>query len=153
MNEEFEFVGFHEFVMKLDKISEEYSDTAEKHLNKAGNKLKRIVINATPVGKEHYITKDGRKIVNKHYKHMKKRWKSSIKGLYGKDLEYHLKSHAPHFHLIDRGHVMTTASGRVTGFVQGTHFFQQAVNNYDASGEYEKELQKFMNDIKKKIEG
>lgn len=153
MSADFEFVNSHEFMMKLDKIVEEYSDTAEKHLGKAGNKLKKMAKNATPVGKEFYITRNGRRIVTKQYHHMNKRWKSEIVGLWGKDLEYHLKSEAPHFHLVERGHVQKTPGGKVVGFVQGKHFFQQTLNDYKASGEFEKEFQKFMKDIKKKIDG
>lgn len=150
--EDFRFEGFHEFVTSLDKVAEEYSDTAEKHLKKTGNKLKKSAKAATPSGKPVYVTKDGKRVENKHYRHMKKRWKSEIIGLYGKDLEYQLRNTSPAFHLVDRGHVQKTPGGRVTGFVQGTHFFDGAVNAYEASGDYEKELEKFFDDVQKKLE-
>ena len=69
--EDFRFEGFHEFVTSLDKVAEEYSDTAEKHLKKTGNKLKKSAKAATPSGKPVYVTKDGKRVENKHYRHSK----------------------------------------------------------------------------------
>lgn len=152
MSSDFEFKGFDEFCIKLDKVSDEYADTAEKHLKRTGNKLKRMAKAATPVGKPVYMTKDGKKIENKRYKHMKNRWKYEIKGTSGNELEYQLRSKAPDFHLVERGHVQMTPGGKVTGFTQGKHFFDGVVNDYEAGGYYEKELEKFFDDVKKKLE-
>lgn len=152
MSESIEFKGMEEFMAKLDAISDEYADTAEKHLNHAGNKLKKMAKKATPVGKDEYITKNGKKVVNER-KHMANRWKSEIVGLSGNELEYQLRNTAPNFHLVERGHVKKTPGGKEVGFVKGQHFFQKAMNDFQASGTVEKELEKFAKDIKKKIDG
>lgn len=152
MTESIEFKGMEEFMAKLNAISDEYADTAEKHLNHAGNKLKKMAKEATPVGKDEYIMRNGKKVVNKR-KHMANRWRSKIVGLSGTDLEYQLRNTSPNFHLVERGHVKKTPGGKGIGFVKGQHFFQNAMNNFQASGTVEKELEKFAKDIKKKIDG
>lgn len=152
VSEEFEFNGMDEFMGKLDAITNEYADTAEKHLQRAGNKLKKAAKDASPIGDPIYIEKNGKMVENKRH-HMANRWKSKIVGMAGNELEYQLRNTAPNYHLVERGHIQRTPGGRVTGFVQGRHFFQQTVNDYAASGEYEKEIQRFAKDIKKKIDG
>ena len=50
----------------------------------------------------------------------------------GKNLRANIYSTAPHFHLVDRGHVQKAPDGRVTGFVQGSHFLQKTLDNEGA---------------------
>lgn len=152
MSGEFEFKGMEEFKSKLDIISNQYADTAEKHLLRMGNKLKKAAKEASPVGKPVYIEKNGEKVENKR-RHMANRWKSKVVGLLGNDLEYQLRSSAPNYHLVERGHVIKTPGGRTIGFCQGKHFFQRAVNDFQASGTMDKELESLAKDIKKKMDG
>ena len=140
MSDEIEFRGMEEFLAKLNQVANEYADTSEKHLRKVGNKLKKNAKQNSPdSGIEH-----------KHK--LKNEWHSKVKGLQGKDLEYQLRNSSPHYHLVEHGHVQKTKSGRVTGFTQGSHFFQAVVNDFKNSGEVEKEMKKYMNDIKKKLD-
>lgn len=140
-----EFTNLDEFLANLSAVSNEYVGTAEKHLRRTGNRLKRQVKANTPEGE---APADG----TKKSKHMKDRWKSEVKGISGNDLEYDLFSTAPHFHLVERGHAKVTPGGRVVGFVPGKHFFQKTVQQFQASGEVDKQLEKFMKDIKGRLE-
>ena len=47
---------------------------------------------------------------------------------FGTDVEADIWSKAPHFHLVDRGHVIKDRYGHVHGFKQGAHFLQQTVD-------------------------
>ena len=38
-----------------------------------------------------------------------------------------LRNTSPHFHLVERGHVMKTMHGKIKGFKQGTFFFKRTV--------------------------
>lgn len=141
MSEDLEFHGMDEFKAKLTQISDEYADTSEKHLNKAGNKLKKMAKENSPLDTD-----------PKKKKHIQKSWKSTIVGMSGSELEYQLRNVAPHYHLVENGHAMVTHNGRVIGFVQGSHFFDRCVKEYEASGEVSKEFEKYMKDIAKKLE-
>jgi HK97 gp10 family phage protein len=135
-----EFRGMDEFIGKLSQVANEYADTTEKHLRKVGNKLKKDAKEKSPDSG-----------VNHKHK-IKDEWHSKVEGLQGKDLEYQLRNSAPHYHLVERGHVQKTKSGKIVGFTQGKHFFQQTVNDFQNSGEVEKEMEKFMKDVKKKLD-
>ena len=152
MDSGIEFENLNEFLAKLDSISNEYATTAEKHLRKTGNRLRKTVIAATPDGSssDTVISKSGK--TRKNRKKLKNSWKGTIKGESGDTLEYDLRSTAPHFHLVDRGHVQKTPSGRVTGFVAGKHFFDKAVKEWEATDDVSKELEKYMQEIKKKVD-
>ena len=148
MSSEFEFTNLEEFKNKLNLVCEEYTDTAEKHLKKCGNKLKKMAQENSPSDGIEHTSKKGKKI-----KPLNKSWKGKITGIKTNEIQYELKSTARHYHLVERGHVQKTPSGRVTGFTQGKHFFEKTVQEFNNSGEIEKELNKFMDDIKKKIGG
>ena len=140
---EFEFTNLEEFKNKLNLVCEEYTDTAEKHLKKAGNKLKKMAQENSP--------EDGTKQNKKRKKPLKKSWKGKITGIKTNEIQYELKSTARHYHLVERGHVQKTPSGKVTGFTQGKHFFEKTVQEFENSGEIEKELNKLMEEIKRKM--
>lgn len=132
--------GMDDFKRNLVDVLETYTDTSEKHLKRIGNKLKRTAKENTPESPY------------EHKKKLKKSWKSKVEGLDGKDLEYKLRNAAPHYHLVERGHVQKTPGGRITGFVQGKHFFDKAFKEFEQSGFTEKEIERFMKDTKKKVE-
>lgn len=131
----------------VDAINE-YPGTAEKYLRQTGNKLKSMAKKASPVGKGEY---NGKKT-----KHLKDRWKGEVKGTSGANLSYELRSTAPHFHLVERGHEQTTPSGKYPanghGYVQGTHFFERAEKEWEASKDLDKRFNQMVDDIKKKVE-
>lgn len=132
------FDGLDEFNAKLTVISNEYAATAEKHLTRAGNKLKKLARENTPDSGYEHKSK------------LKKSWKSEVVGTKGEDLEYQLRNTAPHYHLVERGHE-EIVHGKHIGFVQGRHFFAKSVQEFEASGVYAQELEKYMKDVKKKL--
>lgn len=136
MDDGIELNGLDDFLKNLTSVSDDYAETAEKHLRKAGNKLKKAAKEATP-------EKTGK---------LKKSWISAVKGEKGSDIEYQLRNKDPVYHLIERGHVQKTPSGRVTGYVQGKYFFEQAEKAFEDSGATETEFEKFFDDVKKKLE-
>lgn len=134
----FKIEGMDDFKRNLNEVLETYTDTSEKHLKRIGNKLKKTAKDRTPSSPY------------EHRKKLKKSWKSKVEGL--EDLEYKLRNASPHYHLVERGHVQKTPGGRVTGFVQGRHFFDLAFKEFEQSGFTEKEIERFMKDTKKKVE-
>ena len=132
------FDGLDEFKAKLTAVSNEYAATAEKHLTRAGNKLKKLARENTPDSGYEHKSK------------LKKSWKSEVVGTKGENLEYQLRNTAPHYHLVERGHE-EIVHGKHIGFVQGRHFFAKSVQEFEASGVYAQELEKYMKDVKKKL--
>lgn len=132
--------GIDDFKRNLTEVLETYTDTSEKHLKRIGNKLKKTAKERTPSSPY------------EHRKKLKKSWRSKVEGLDGNDLEYKLRNASPHYHLVERGHVQKTPGGRVTGFVQGRHFFDAAFKEFEQSGFTAKEIERFMKDTKKKVE-
>ena len=51
----------------------------------------------------------------------------TINGSSSRTLEATLRNTSPHFHLVERGHVMKTMHGKIKGFKQGTFFFKTTV--------------------------
>lgn len=147
MSEQIRFSGLDEFRAKLMDISREYSDTAEKHLNAAGNKLKHKAKEETPINTRNPVSRKNRK---KKAKHMRDAWKSEIVDKGDMNLEYWLRNTSPHFHLIEHGHIIKVHN-KTVGFYQGKHFFEKTVKEFTASGEMQTELEKFMREVKKKM--
>lgn len=141
MSIDVEFHGMEEFIQKLDVIANQYSDIAEKHLKKCGNKMKKTAKDKTPSTKV------------EHPKKLKKSWTGKVTGNSGSELEYQLRNKAPHHHLVENGHVQKTPGGRVTGFTQGRHYTQTAINEFKLSGFTQQEFEKMMHEIKSKIDG
>lgn len=141
MDDGIEFQNMDEFLAKLTTISDEYPGTAEKHLRRTGNKLKHELIEASPDSGH-----DSKKKI-------KKMWRTKTSGLSGSELEAQVYSKSPHFHLIDRGHVIKDKKGNTHGFVQGKHFLDATVQTFQNSGEVEAELSKLAREIKRKMEG
>lgn len=149
MNTIVRFEGYDEFVRRLEEIANDYPKLAEKHLRMIGNRLKRKVQAATPVGKtaETY-TKRGK--TRKSKTKLKNSWTAKVIGFRGHSLEYQLSSKSRRYHLVERGHTQTTPGGRVTGFTQGKFFFKKTVDEFKSGGEIKKQLEKFMREIQRK---
>lgn len=140
MIEEIEIKGLSDYQKQLAAAANEYAATAEKHLRKAGNALKKMAKEKSPDSG------------TKHRHKIKESWTGEVDGTSGQDLEYKLRNKAPHYHLVERGHVQTTPSGRVTGFVPGRHFFEAACKDFESSGVADKEVEAFLNEVGKKID-
>ena len=137
-NSGFSFEGLDDFKQQLAAVANEYPATCEKHLKKIGNKFKKIVKEKSPdSGKDH----KGK---------LNKSWKSEVKGYNGEDLQMDIWSTSPHFHLVDRGHIMKDRNGNVKGFVQGKHFLEATAQEVERDV-LPKELEKLYQDISKKL--
>lgn len=141
MAEGIDFENMDEFIMKIKDVANEYPNTAEKHLRRTGNKLKRDLADASPDSGH-----DGKKKI-------KKMWRTKTLGYTGSALETQVFSKSPHFHLVDRGHAIVDKKGNTHGYVQGKHFLDKTVQEFQSSGKIEKELEKMAKEIKGKMEG
>ena len=97
----FSFEGLDDFKQQLTEVANEFPGTCEKHLRRVGNKMKKELKEASPDSGH-----DTKKKLNKS-------WKSEVQGYTGEDLQMNIWSNSPHFHLVDRGHVQKTKSGKV----------------------------------------
>jgi bacteriophage protein of unknown function (DUF646) len=104
------------FMGRLDRYIKEYPVETEKAMRKEANRMKKALVAASPIGK-------GRK------RKISKSWKMAIRGNSTATIEATLRNTSPHFHLVERGHVMKTMHGKVKGFKQGTFFFKRTVEN------------------------
>ena len=135
MSADFYFENLDEFQEKLNDVVNEYTETAEKHLKRAGNKLKKLAKENSPV-------KSGK---------LAKSWKSKITGISTDEIQYELKNKSKVYHLVERGHVQKDRRGNAIGFVQGKHFFENTVQAFENSDVMQEELQKFFDDVKSKL--
>ena len=137
-NDGFNFDGLDDFMQQLTDVGNQFPGTCEKHLKRVGNKMKKELKEVSPdSGKDH----KGK---------LNKSWKSEVKGYTGEELQMDIWSTSPHFHLVDRGHVVKTPSGKVVGFVQGKHFLEKTSQHIDADVLPE-EMEKLYKDISKKL--
>lgn len=118
----------------------QYPAEVEKHLKKLGDGLKKQAIANTPDSG------------HKHPHKLNKSWRSKIEGMTTDTLEYQLSNAAGHFPFVERGRRLVTKKGRAIGYVQGTHFFEKTCDAYQASDEVGKEMDRFVGEIKRKIE-
>lgn len=153
MNVNLHFVNLDDFINKLLQVSQEYPDLSQKYLRRIGNTLKRAAIASSPVGKAPNQVWDWKtRKFKTNRKKLKQSWTGKIVGSSGPESEYQLRSKAPHYHLVERGH-MLEIKGKYKGFVQGKYFFKRTVENFERSNEIRQELTKFMEEVKRKIEG
>lgn len=136
LSAEFYFENIEQFQNKLNQVKGEYTEIAEKHLKRAGNQLKKIAQDNTP----------------RQTGHLAKSWKGKTTGIYVDEIQYELRNTSKIYHLVEKGHVMKTRSGKVVGFVQGKHFFDKSVDEFQNSNVMQNELEKFFNEIKSKLE-
>ena len=150
MSVDIRFENFDEFVRRLQDVGREFPKTTEKYLRRTGNKLKSEAKKNSPVGKsENRITRNGKSRVNK--RKLKNSWTSQVK-FDTLTQEYRLRSRAPHYHLVERGHNLIVR-GRDKGHRPGKRFFQRTAENFSSGGELRRQMESFMNEIRSKIEG
>lgn len=110
-------MDINEFINHLGDVQRDYPLEAEKALRRGSNKMLRAVRSASPDSGQ------------KHKRKIKNSWRCKLSGLRAEDIQANIYSIAPHFHLVERGHVMKTLGGKVKGYKQGTHFFEKTVNS------------------------
>lgn len=140
MSADFEFNSLDEFKNQLASVANQFPGTCEKYLRRAGNKMKKLLVERSPdSGTDH----KGK---------LKKSWKARVNGLKGDELTMDIWSTSPHFHLVDRGHVKKTKSGKVQGFVQGKHYLKKTADEIEQDV-VPQEVEKLYKDIAKKLGG
>ncbi|WP_459884104.1 HK97 gp10 family phage protein [Clostridium novyi] len=115
----FEFRGVNEFQEELRRIKNEFPDAEEKILNKGIRTLKDMSKEKTP-----YRTGDKRHIKDE-YKVTKAKWN-------GDCMESSMTNTAPHFHLIERGHIQLDRKGNEVGFVPGQHMVKRSMEQMES---------------------
>nr|DAF80593.1 MAG TPA: putative tail component [Caudoviricetes sp.] len=106
-----------EFCEKLARAEMEFPRESEDALKKGARKMVKALQNNSP-----FTTVE-------HKNKLNKSWRMRIEGTSSNNLKADIYSTAPHFHLVDRGHVQKAPGGRVTGFVQGSHFLQKTIDD------------------------
>lgn len=109
-------MDINEFINHLGDVQRDYPLEAEKALKRGSNKLLKAVRRASPDSGQRHTHK------------IKKSWHLRMSGITAEDIQSNIFSKAPHYHLVERGHVMKTIGGRIKGYKQGTHFFEKTVN-------------------------
>lgn len=104
-----------DFIKGCNHVIGFYPDYAAKTLRKSANYLKNKLKANSPDSGSHHKNK------------LNESWSMKIEG-FGTDVEADIWSKAPHFHLVDRGHVIKDRYGHVHGFKQGTHFLKRTVD-------------------------
>lgn len=121
---EFELSGLDKLTSDLEKAVKIYPDFAEDSLKKMGRQLKKDVV------------KETKATVKKHTGKLLKGYKVSRVQGYGANMYVEFSGTAPHFHLIENGHVKKSPSGQTLGFKEGYHVVSKTAANYnDKMGE------------------
>ena len=131
-----EITGSEELQKSLEEAIRRYPDLAEKRIRMAGLKFKRDVVKKT---KDVTRTRKGKLL--KGYK------VSKVQG-YGKDMHVDFMATAPHFHLVEHGHVQYSRNGKPrkpVGFTPGKHMVKQTVEGFGP--EMEKRMTELRDDI------
>lgn len=105
-----------QFIARIDEAQRDFPGDTEESLIKGAKKLTKAIKQNSPQGKQ------------KHKNKLKNSWRVQISGS-TEGLEAQIYSKAPHFHLVDRGHVIKTPGGSVRGFKQGEHFLQKTLDD------------------------
>lgn len=121
---------------KIGAIERRAPDKILKAMDKEGNSLRRKLRDATPVGPTG---------------NLKKRWKADRAykeyGTYVKKI----RSKAPHYHLVERGHRLVSHKPKkiMIKYVPGKRFAEPVLDAYEAviSARYEKIIDDIMGDI------
>lgn len=107
-----ELNGLDEFKEQLAEVRRKYPDEAEKELRKLGNTLKKKAVAGTPEGPTGKL---------------KKSYHLSQTKQTGDTLYIEFNNSSPHYHLIERGHVIKASKkSEVKGFVPGVHMVEKA---------------------------
>lgn len=116
--------GADELIDSLEKMANEYPDAAGDLLRKQGIELrKRIVLSA----RENTNTKgESKRSLGKIGSYRLSKVQS-----YGIRQFVELTVKAPHFHLVEQGHNMVNKYGKTVGFIQGRHYFEKAVKEFE----------------------
>lgn len=120
-----------EYNALIEKAIREFPLDSELEIQRGAKRMRKEIRDNTPVGK-------GKKGEHKHK--LKNSWRVEMAGSRVGGVEADIYNTAPHFHLVERGHVQKNAHGQVTGYKQGKFFMK---NTVESKG---KEIQKEMSE-------
>lgn len=107
-----------DFVARIDAYGKEFPGDAEGSLQKGAKKMVKAIKKASPVGDAAHPHK------------LNKSWKLEMKGHSFSSLRAEIRSTAPHFHLVNRGHRVVNRWGNAHGYDnRHVHFLENAVND------------------------
>ena len=105
-----------EFCGKLSRAQKEFPLATEMTLEQGAQTMVKALRKNSPASK-------------KRRRKIKKSWRMEMTSDFSGTPEAHIYNKSPHFHLVERGHIQKTRGGRVTGFVQGTHFVEKTLDD------------------------
>ncbi|MCD3223941.1 HK97 gp10 family phage protein [Clostridium botulinum] len=115
---EFKFEGMEQFQEELKRINREFPDAQEKILDKGIKNLRKKSKKLTP-----YRAKD--KV------HIRDKYKVTKPTYNGLEMETTMTNKAPHFHLVNNGHIQLDRKGNECGFVEGQHMAERAMEEME----------------------
>lgn len=132
-----EFKGLTEFQKDLLEV-------AQRELPKETNKIMRKIGSKART----QVARKSRTLVKKVTGNYQKSWKRG-KVFRGEDGETVVRviNSSPHAHLIEDGHRQVTESGDEIGFVPGKKILKKGMDNFENSGEFEKMLSDWLDDL------
>lgn len=127
----------------LTEFQKDLLDVAQQKLPKETNKIMRKVGNKARTR----VARKARSLVKKKTGTYHKKWKRG-KVFKGKEGEYVVRVYnsAPHAHLIEDGHRMVKG-GQEIGFVKGKKVLEKGMEEFENSGEFEKMLGDWIDDL------
>lgn len=127
-----------EFTKKVNAIDKTSPDEIYKGMDSIGNKVKKELKAASPVG-------GGRKSLKKR---MSERWRASQSVKKHNTYEKGIRNTAPHYHLVERGHRLVK-NGKEIGYVDGQRFTEKALNKIEPeiNRDIEKLFDKLVGDL------
>jgi hypothetical protein len=115
--------GLEDLQESLEQLSRKYPDKAGDLLRKDGRSLRKMIVREA---KQQTDTDENHKMsLGKVGSYSI----SQVKG-FGSQQYVEISAKAPHFHLVENGHMMKTKSGKTVGFVVGVHFLDRATKEY-----------------------
>lgn len=131
--------GLTDFQKDLMKTSKEFPKQAPKALRTVGNKARS------------HVAKRARKEVGKVTGNYHKKWKrGKVFEGHNEELVTRVINSSPHAHLIEDGHRQVTKDGREVGFVRGKHVLKKGMDEFESSGQIDKELGKWLDKMLEK---
>ena len=107
-----------EFIQRIDSYGKQYAGDAEVSLKKSAGKMRKALKKASPVGNAAHPHK------------LNKSWKLAMKGYSYNSLRAEIRSTAPHFHLVNRGHRVVDRWGNTHGYDnRHVHFLENTVKD------------------------
>lgn len=129
-------MDINECIARMKNLQKEFPDEAERVLAKGAKKMVDFAKEESPDGDKNHgeaSSMEDELIMNTakgRRRKIKNSWRRKMSGYTAESIQANIYNTAPHFHLVERGHVMKTIHGRVKGYKQGTYFFTRTVQKH-----------------------